>query len=273
MTDETNAQAEMPADDGIIDLDQVEAPVVEKSDGEKPEQDEAKPEDQADQKDGEGDGEGEEDKPRKRSGVTRLKARNSQLMEELSARERELEELRSRAATAGDEDKEPKEEDFDGDYFAYQRALAAFDTRKIIREEGRASQVRNLDAQRSNILRERSEAHQERVEAAKEFITDYDEVVSKAPPVSREVGQELLSSDKSELIVYHLAKHPEQIHALNNMTGRELAREIGRLEGSVSAPSAKKQTSAPPPPTALKGGSTPRNPESDLSAWLKKTYG
>src|SRR6185312_8076647 len=99
----------------------------EKGDGDKPEQDEAKPEDKAEQKDGEGDGEGEEDKPRKRSGVTRLKARNSQLMEELSARERELEELRSRAATADDADKEPREEDFNGDYFAYQRALAAFD--------------------------------------------------------------------------------------------------------------------------------------------------
>lgn len=273
MADETEVQAEAPADGEFIDLDKIEQAEPAKDEGDKPATDDGdEPEPDTAEKEGD-EGEGD-DKPRKRSGVQRLKARNSQLMQELSARERELEQLRSRTAMASDpNDKEPQEADFNGDYFAWQRALNAYDTRKVIREENRNSQVRSLDQQRSELLRDRSEAHQERVEAAKEFIKDFDQVVASAPPVNREVGEEILSSEKSELIAYHLAKHPEKIHALNGMTGRELAREIGRLEGMVRAPSAKHQTSAPPPPTTLKGGSTPRNPDSDLSAWLKKTYG
>lgn len=273
MADEPEVQAEAPADGGFIDLDKIEQTEPAKDEGDKPETDDGdEPEPETAEKEGD---EGEEgDKPRKRSGVQRLKARNSQLMQELSARERELDEMRSRTATASDPaDKEPQEADFNGDFFAFERAKTAFDVRRVIREENRNAQALNINKQRGELLRERSEAHQERVEAAKEFIKDYDQAVASAPPINREVGEEILSSEKSELIAYHLAKHPEKISALNNMTGRELAREIGRLEGSVRAPSAKHQTSAPPPPSTVKGGSTPRNPDSDLSAWLKKTYG
>lgn len=269
MSDETEVQAETPADGGFIDLDKIEVNELAKDEGEKPET-----QDGNDKAEPEGD-EGEEDgKPRKRSGLQRLKARTAHLMQELSARERELEDLRSRTATASDPaDKEPQEADFNGDFFAYERAKTAYEVRKVIREENRSNSLRSIDQERGNVLRERSEAHQERVEAAKEFITDYDQVVATAPAISREVGEEILSSEKSELIAYQLAKNPEKIHALNRMTGRELAREIGRLEGIVRAPSAKKQTSAPPPPSAVRGSSSPRNHDSDLSAWLKKTYG
>jgi hypothetical protein len=274
MADETNVQAEAPADGGFIDLDKIEQAEPARDEGDKPEADDGDDKAEPETAEKEGD-EGEDgDKPRKRSGVQRLKARNSHLMQELSARERELEQLRSRTATASDPaDKEPQEADFNGDFFAFERARTAYEVRKVIREENRSNQVRSIDQQRGELLRDRSEAHQERVEAAKEFIKDYDQAVASAPPINREVGEEILSSEKSELIAYHLAKHPEKISALNAMTGRELAREIGRLEGIVRAPSAKHQTSAPPPPSTVKGGSTPRNPDSDLSAWLKKTYG
>jgi hypothetical protein len=275
MADDTEVQAEAPADGGFIDLDKVEQEEPAKEEGEKPEAEdgEERTEPEAPKAEGE-DGEDEDGKPRKRSGLQRLKARNSHLMQELSAREHELEQLRSRTATASDPDeKEPQEADFNGDFFAYERAKTAFDVRKVIREENRANHLRNIDQERGNVLRERMEAHQERVDAAKEFITDYDQVVASAPPINREVGAEILSSEKSELLAYHLAKNPEKIHALNHMTGRELAKEIGRLEVTVRAPSAKKQTSAPPPPSTVKGSSVPRNPDSDLSAWLKKTYG
>lgn len=272
MADDTSEQAEVPAGGEIIDLDQVEQTEPAKDEGEKPEPEEGEKPETAEKDDGEG---GDDAKPRSRSGIQRLKTRNSHLMQELSARERELDALRSRTATANDDqnEKEPQEADFNGDYFAYQRALTAYDTRKVIREENRNSQVRDIDRQRAEVMRERIEAHQERVEAAKETFKDYDQVVSSAPQVSAAVGEEILSSDKSELLAYHLAKHPEKISALNNMTGRELAREIGRLEGIVQAPSAKKQTSAPPPPSRMGGGANPVSQDSVLDAWLKKTYG
>jgi hypothetical protein len=40
------------------------------------------------------------------------------------------------------------------------------------------------------------------------------------------------------------------------MSGRELAREMGRLEATVKLPTAKKQTTAPPPLEPLKGGAS-----------------
>lgn len=273
MSDEPEVQAEAPAGGEIIDLDlpeQQEAPKEEGAKDEKSEPEaEVKPETEQADDDGEGD-----DKPRKRSGLQRLKARNSQLMQDLAARERELETLRSQSKTAGDpKDKEPVEADFNGDFFAYERAKTAWDVRKIIREENAANQTRSLDAQRQALIRDRQHAHNERVEAIKDTIKDYDAVVNSAPAITQDVAQEILASDKSELIAYHLAQHPEKISALNGMTGRELAREIGRLEGTVSAPSAKKHTTAPPPPSRVSGGAAPTSQDSVLNAWLKKTYG
>lgn len=267
MTDETNVQAEVPAESQIIDLDQVEEKVEapEGEETEKPEEEKPEPEKSED--------EDEEGKPRKRSGIQRLKARNEHLASELSARERQLEELQ-RQVTSGSEEKEPVEADFP-DYFAWQRALNAYDTRKVIREEQRKTATSNIQSERQNLMRDKVLAHQERVEAAKEFITDFDKVLSTVSdiPLKPEVQDEILSSEKSELISYHLAQNPEKLRALNGMTPRELAKEIGRLEGSVRAPSAKTQTSAPPPPSKVNGGASPLSQDAVLNQWLKKTYG
>lgn len=279
MTTETNEQAAAPAEaeivnDGIIDLDQVEdaKPSDEDSEG-KPEAkaDEAKPE-----------GEPEE-KPKKPSGAQRAKAREQRLLSELAARDRELEELRRTAtpARAGEDTdaKPPKEDDFPGDYFAYQRALTAYEAGKKASEAINKAFSDRDEADRSvkqsEIVRQRAEAHAERVEDAREIIADFDEVMGemKGVNVRNDVIDEIMQSDKSALLAYHLAKNPEKLDALNRMSPRELAREMGRLEATVQMPTAKKQTSAPPPASAVKGGASSSSAESDLSSWLKKTYG
>lgn len=90
-------------------------------------------------------------------------------------------------------------------------------------------------------------------------IKDYDQVLAAAKDayVSDEVAKEILSSEKSALLSYYLAKNPDKLLALNEMSGRELAREMGRLEGSVRMPSSKRQTEAPKPLTTLRGGASP----------------
>ena len=273
MSDENNVQAEAPADDGFIDLDKVEE-AVEAPEGEEAEKPAEPDKDKPETAEDDGKEEEEDDKPRKRSGIQRLKARTEHLASELAARERQLEELQ-RQVTAGDsDDKEPKEADYP-DYFAWQRALTAFDTRKVIRDEQRKNATSSIQVERQNLLRDRASAHQERVEAAKEFITDFDKVLNTVRDIALkpEVQEEILSSDKSELISYHLAKNPDKLRALNSMTPRELAKEIGRLEGSVRAPSAKTATSAPPPPSKVNGGASPVNQDAILNSWLAKTYG
>lgn len=267
MSDE-NERAAAPADDGFVNLDAEEVVAQPENDeAEKPE--EEKPEVAEE----EGEKEDEEDKPRKRSGVQRLKARNEQLASELAERERLIEDLQRRSSSEPAE-KEPAESDYP-DFFAWQRALNAYDTRRVIREERQRDTTSNIQSERQALQRERVEAHKERVESVKEYIKDFDAVIqaSSSIAINPEVAEEILSSDKSELISYHLAQNPEKLRALNGMTPRELAKEIGRLEGSVRAPSAKNQTSAPPPASRVKGGASPVNQDSILDSWLSKTYG
>jgi len=266
-TETTTTTPAAPVDDGIIDLDAQEEVKEEAED--KPEGEEKpKPED--------------EEEKKKLSGAQRAKIREQRLRDELVAREREIEELRrsAPAARASESDeKAPKEEDYNGDWFAWQRALTAHEAGKAAREAIRGefqTKEQSEAAKRQNeVVRERKVAHAERVEDAREVIADFDQAMKAMDGVQtrQEVIDEIMSSEKSALLAYHLAKNPDKLNALNQMSGRELAREMGRLEATVKLPEAKKATSAPAPLSRSKGGASPSSPEADLQAWLKKKYG
>jgi hypothetical protein len=103
--------------------------------------------------------------------------------------------------------------------------------------------------------RKRDEAHLERLKEARGTVTDFDRVLQKMTGVNvrDELIDEIKESDKSALLTYHLASNPDKLAELNHMSDRERAREIGRLEATLKLPSGKKQTSAPPPPSTLRG--------------------
>jgi hypothetical protein len=269
----TTTETAAPVNDGIIDLDAQEEITEEAEDEDKPKGEEkpeaaAKPED--------------EEEKKKLSGAQRAKLREQRLRDELSAREREIEDLRrsTPAKTASDsEEKAPQEADYPNDWFAWQQALTAFNAGKAageaIDKRLGAREQAEREAKQAEIARERKVAHAERVEDAREVIADFDAVMAemKGVNVRNDVLDEIMSSDKSALLAYHLAKNPNELDALNSMSGRELARAMGRLEATVKLPEAKKQTSAPPPLSRPNGGSSPRSPDTDLQAYLKKTYG
>jgi hypothetical protein len=259
MTDETNGQAPPPAEG--------EKPVAEEPrnlDAPEAKADEpkaAEPKDEGEEGEGTETGEDGQPRRRKRTGSERAKRREEFLLNELRERERRLEEL-ERQSPKGDGDKKdepPKEEEFNGDWTAYVAARAAYEAGKAV--EGKLSaRERSRNEQRQvEAKRERDLAHLERIDEARESITDFDQVMGtmKGVTVREDVLEEIKSSDKSPLIAYHLAKNPDKLRELNSMSARELAREIGRLEGSLRMPAGKKQTGAPPPPTHLKGGAAP----------------
>jgi len=264
---------ETPVNDGFIDLDAQTEAAAEPSDDDdqpKPDGDTAKPD-------------GEEEK-KKLSGAQRAKLREQRLLNELSARDRELEELRSKVApaarTASDNDpKPPREEDFNGDFFAYQTAKTAYEAGKAAAEavEKRlgAREQSDRQAKQAEMTRERDVAHLERVEDAREVIADFDQVMKgmDGVQVRQDVIDEIKSSENSALLAYHLAKNPDKLNALNSMSARELAREMGRLEATVKMPEAKRATTAPAPLSRPRGGAAPQSQESDLAAYLKRTYG
>ncbi len=258
MTDETDKTAAAPAADVTavvadepkkIDADEPEAKVEEpKADGEGNSGD-----------DEEGDQPG---KPKKPSGAQRAKRREEYLLNELRERERRLEAL-ERQSPKGDggeaKDEPPKEEDFNGDWTAYVAARAAHEAGKAVEKKLDARERNDLDRRQGDVKREREIAHLERIDEARETIADFDTVMEKMKGVTirDDLIEEIKASDKSPLLAYHLAKNPDKLRELNSMSGRELAREIGRLEGSIRMPAGKKQTTAPPPPGNLKGGAAP----------------
>lgn len=274
--DTNTPQADAPVDDGIIDLDaQEEVKEDPADDTEQSEEAKAAAAKAAE--------ETADTEKKKLSGAQRAKIREQRLLTELQAREREIEDLRRSqpaAKTASDdEEKPPREEDFNGDFFAFQTAKMAYEagkaTRDAIRKDRETREATERETKQTEIVRERQLAHAERVEDAREVITDFDEVMGamKGINVRNDIIDEIMSSDKSALLAYHLAKNPSELNALNSMSGRELARAMGRLEATVRMPEAKKQTSAPPPLNRPNGGANPRSQEADLQMWLKKTYG
>lgn len=278
-TETTTTEAPVtPVNDGIIDLDAPETEVEETK--EEPEEGKDESDKGEADKAGEKDA-GEEDKPKKLSGAQRAKLREQRLLQENSDLQRKLEEAtrKTPAADASEDDKPPREEDFNGDWFAYQSAKTAYEAKKAIRDEIRRDRETQEASQRetkqAEFARERKLAHEERVEDAREVIADFDQVMAnmKGVSVRNDVIDEIMSSDQSALIAYHLAKNPNELDALNAMNSRELARAMGRLEATLKMPEAKKQTSAPAPLSRPKGGASPSSPDADLQAYLKGKYG
>jgi hypothetical protein len=107
-------------------------------------------------------------------------------------------------------------------------------------------------------------------------VKDFDEVMSRATlPVAPHVERLLLASKKSDKLTYVLGRNQAKLAQLNRSSPEEAAREIGRLEGRLSLPSATKtKTQARKPITPLKGsGAAPPSETAAVNAYIKKTYG
>jgi hypothetical protein len=198
-----------------------------------------------------------------------IEQEHSRALEELDTLRREREQRQTPQTPQNPQgkpgiDREPSEQDFPNDWLAFERAKTAWDVRQSVREEmrGLINEDKTKRDQTIRVERERERllAYEENAEAARERIPDFDKVISTAANtinVKREVLDELLASDKSALLQYHLAKNPDKVRELNGMNVRELAKEIGRLEARVHLPTPKKATEADPPPSNVRGASTP----------------
>lgn len=289
MTDQPNEPAEALAgtDDGFIDFDKLaaaEPPVSDIEDGELNVEDDAEPAEKTeDTPDAAAEAKKAADAEAKTklSGAQRAKIREQALRDEIAQRDRELESLRTKtpATASANDPQEPKEEDFNGDFLAFTVAKAKFEARReaeSILKSSRDREATDKAAEQAEAAkRQRELDHEERVTAAKSVITDFDTVMEsmKGVEVRDDLIEEIMSSKNSAVIAYHLAQNPSELEALNRMSPRELAREMGRLEATVKLPEAKTKTSAPPPLSKVKGAATPPSQEKLLSAYLDKKYG
>src|SRR6185295_18789249 len=102
-------------------------------------------------------------------------------------------------------------------------------------------------------------AHLARIDQAKQRIPDFDQVIRSGGrvQVAPDVADEILNSEKSALLQYHLAGNPDKLAELNGLSGLNLAREIGRLEGRLYLPAARTATEASPPLSDVRGSAAP----------------
>lgn len=229
------AGAEVP-----VEVTETETPETETA--EKPEGEEAKPETEE-----------TEEKPKRISGYDRMKRKNQYLQSEILR-------LREQASKpAAEEAKAPREEDFGGDWGKFIAASAAFEAAKAVKDTLSANKKADTDSKVAELQSEVLSDFEERAEAFKAKAKDFDDVVSKfvdgGGKFSDPVRELVTESEFGPQLAYHLAKHPSIVNKLNALPPLQAAKEIGRLEDTLSKPSTR-ATQARTPLAAPKGAAS-----------------
>lgn len=158
----------------------------------------------------------------------------------------------------------PKQDDFP-DFEQYQAALTAHsmliaqDSREAQRLEAEAK-AKAAQAQqiRQQQLQEDEQNWASQVAESKAKYPDFEQVaLGQHVQINAELAQFIKGSDVAADIAYHIGKNPELGHQLSQMAIHDhvtLARAIGRLEATVSAPKPKTVSTAPAPISPVKGG-------------------
>lgn len=115
---------------------------------------------------------------------------------------------------------------------------------------------------------------EERKSAAKVEIPDFEEVVTgSTAPMSTAMAEAIKESDMGPKVLYHLAQHPEEAARLANLSPVSAAREIGKIEATLSAAKvaapAPRVTAAPKPAAPIGSG---RSTEGDPSKMSMADY-
>lgn len=221
------------------------------------------------------DAEAEAEKTRSQERRERRKAQETRLKEEAAEAARSAKDAETRLQRikrAAEGITEPKEADFN-DALEYAAAKGAFHAARMAAQ----SQAREVEAEISDIGKKSVETEQQRkqvriaevndeIPAAMQRYKDFDKALAAtqdARNVSPALAELVLESDKPVDLIYHLGTNPEVARQLSQMAPLAAARELGRLEASLSSPQPKLQSSAPAPITPVKGGGTAaRSPES-----------
>jgi hypothetical protein len=173
----------------------------------------------------------------------------------------------------------PKLEDFNYDEAAYQAALTehvSAEAARKVRAEIQREQAQQTERQREESFRKREA----------EFVAktpDYQDKAYRAP-ISDVMADIIKDSDKGPELAYYLGSNPDESRSIAQMSERQAALALGRLEAKLEKPSApapapKPVSKAPPPTPSIEGSEpaitvTPDSPESDekwsAEEWAKR---
>jgi hypothetical protein len=143
-------------------------------------------------------------------------------------------------------------------------------TRWNVREELRETNAKAEKEQRLAEAKETYDAHLSRVKEARTTHADFDEAVKAMPMVhfrNAEANQAfqmaIVEADNSAEIMYHLAKHPEEMAKFEDLSPVRVQLLVGKISAALSPSTAEHKTApvtpvsrTPAPPTTLRGTSS-----------------
>ena len=203
----------------------------------------------------EGDDQGGEEKPQekpKRSARERI----NELTKRAHEAEREAQRWREAAERKTADPSEKPNPDKFGSYDEYVEALADWKADQRVAESFKRRDAERSQAAEARAAEAKAQAWAERQSEFREATPDYDAVVGKsAVQIAPHVVDTLLDSDSGPELAYHLAKHPETVKRINALSPLSAARELGRIEATLSNPAApqiKPASKAPAPITPVR---------------------
>lgn len=208
------------------------------------------------------DGEGQQPKPKRRDHrieeYYRLReenARNQEIIRRLAERGLDPQGQPTTTAKTGDwksQNREPREEDFPGNYEAFLEARVEYKLEQKLTERDRTAQQK---------AQERTQAEQqakfrERLDKGFEKYPDFEEVaLSPDVQVNHTMAMVIGDSDHAADIMYHLGKNPKEAERIAALSQYAAAREIGKIEDKIAAAPATVEsvTAAPKPIRTVSG--------------------
>lgn len=200
----------------------------------------------------EGDDQGGEEKLQekpKRSARERI----NELTKRAHEAEREAQRWREAAERKTADPSEKPNPDKFGSYDEYVEALADWKADQRVAESFKRRDAERSQAAEARAAEAKAQAWAERQSEFREATPDYDAVVGKSSvQVAPHVVDALLDSESGPELAYHLAKRPETVKRINALSPLSAARELGRIEATLSNPAApqfKPASKAPAPIT------------------------
>lgn len=232
-----------------------------------------------------GDDKGEDSKaPRRRDRLDKrfgeLTGEIHSLRGQLESKDREMERMlrileRGGTTTqaAGDEgaDSEPSRDNFD-DFQDYLDERAKWVARQEFREHASkheaAQAKRDAQARAAETEARWQKSHTAALEKHGDEYAELFEVVGRS--IDDDLANEIKMADDPASLVLYLGKHPEALAKVRGMTVGRRSRELGRIEERLN--SERSRSSAPKPPTPVRGGAGSADPLSDkvpTDQWIK----
>jgi hypothetical protein len=224
--------------------------------------------------------ESDQGQPKKKpSGSARLRERLDREIAQRAAAEERLRSFMDQQRLAPvSTDAPPKEEDFNGDYFAWLSAKTVWEAEQRMSPKIRELEERLMGRDQASVQRDIAKGFSEREAEARKAIPDYDDVMAEADqiPASDAMLDVIRASDRGPALAYHLAKNPELSLKIANMPPLLAAKELGRIEASISPAKPRTESKAPAPIQAIKARSQVNTSPEDMdmaqyhAAYLKR---